>query len=200
MSRDALLTPPDGRAVRAAGIFGVAAACAVLIAGLQQARPAPQSAAERRRSVPSARAARWYWRGGRTPFGALLRADTAAFLRTRGLWVRPVLVLTVFLTVLLAGGVQRPLVQPGVIAAAVFAAAPALGEVARRTAIMLGLDMLLPLSWSVMRLSRMALPAVALAWWTSVGVVYGARGARRGRSVAVRTGCERLVWGLMPRR
>ena len=118
--------------------------------------------------VASARAARWYTRGGRTPFGALLRADTAAFLRTRGLWVRPVLVLTVFVVVLLAGGAQPPLVQLGMIAMAVFAAVPALGAVARRTAIMRGLDMLLPLSVSVVRLSRMALPAAALALWTAV--------------------------------
>ncbi|WP_146068477.1 MULTISPECIES: hypothetical protein [unclassified Arthrobacter] len=37
----------------------------------------------------SSRAACWYARGGRTPFGALLRADTVAFLRTRGLWLAP---------------------------------------------------------------------------------------------------------------
>ncbi|MCC9192121.1 DUF6297 family protein [Arthrobacter sp. zg-Y916] len=238
--------------VLAAATFGVGAVCAVLLAGLQQARPAPQSAAERRRGslpgllvlallslvtvrvaagswalavgslgvtvafglvvfarldriparelirggavsghtgaavylmdlnevgralsaepdgVASARAARWYARGGRTPFGALLRADTAAFLRTRGLWVRPVLVLAVFLVVLLAGGAQPPLVQLGMIAAAVLAAVPALGAVARRTAIMPGLDMLLPLPVSVVKLSRMALPAAALALWTAV--------------------------------
>lgn len=236
----------------AAGTFGVAAVCAVLLAGLQQARPAPRSAAERRRGmlpgllmlallslatvrvaagswvlaltglcvagalgllvfarldripgrelirggavsghtgaavylmdlnevgralsaepdgVASARAARWYARGGRTPFGALLRADTAAFLRTRGLWVRPALVLAVFLVVMLAGGAQPPLVQLGMIAVAVFAAVPALGAVARRTAIMPGLDMLLPLSVPVVKLSRMALPAAALALWTAV--------------------------------
>ncbi len=118
--------------------------------------------------VASGRAARWYARGGRTPFGALLRADTAAFLRTRGLWIRPVLVLAVFAVVLLAGGAQPPLVQLGIIAVAVFAAAPGLGAVARRTAIMPGLDMLLPLSVSVVRLSRMALPAAALALWTAM--------------------------------
>ena len=238
--------------ILAAATFGVGAVCAVLLAGLQQARPASQSAAEQRRDmlpgllvlallslgtvrvaagswalavgglgvtvalgllvfsrldripgrelirggavsghtgaavyltdlnevgralsaepdgVASARGARWYARGGRTPFGALLRADTAAFLRTRGLWVRPVLVLAVFLVVLLAGGAQPPLVQLGMIAVAVFAAVPALGAVARRTAIMPGLDMLLPLSVSVVRLSRMALPAAALALWAAV--------------------------------
>lgn len=118
--------------------------------------------------VASPRAARWYARGGRTPFGALLRADTAAFLRTRGLWVRPVVVLVLCLFLLLAGSAQPPLVQLGMIAVAVFAAVPALGAVARRTAIMPGLDLLLPLPVSVVRLSRMALPAAALALWTAV--------------------------------
>ncbi|UYB35961.1 DUF6297 family protein [Arthrobacter koreensis] len=238
--------------VLAAATFGMAAVCAVLLAGLQQARLSPQSAAERRRGmlpgllvlallslatvrvaagswalaltilsvtgalgllvfsrldripgrelirggavsghtgaavylmdlnevgralsaepdgVASDRAARWYARGGRTPFGALLRADTAAFLRTRGLWVRPVLVLAVLVVVLLAGGTQPPLVQLGMMAVAVFAVVPALGAVARQTAIMPGLDMLLPLPPAIVRLSRMVLPAGALALWTAV--------------------------------
>ncbi|MBD7994655.1 hypothetical protein H9639_05025 [Arthrobacter sp. Sa2CUA1] len=118
--------------------------------------------------VASARAARLYARGGRTPFGALLRADTVAFLRTRGLWVRPMLVLVLCVALLLTGGAQPPLMQLGMIALAVFAAVPSLGAVTRRTAIMPGLDMLLPLSVSVVRLSRMALPAAALALWTAV--------------------------------
>ncbi|MBO0895336.1 hypothetical protein [Arthrobacter sunyaminii] len=79
-----------------------------------------------------------------------------------------VLVLAVFLVVLPAGGSQPPLVQLGMIAAAVFAAVPALGAVAQRTAIMPSLDMLLPLSVCVVKLSRMALPASALALWTAV--------------------------------
>ena len=118
--------------------------------------------------VATPRAARWYARGGRAPFGALLRADTAAFLRTRGLWVRPVLLLLLCVALLLTGGAQPPLVQLGLIAVTVFAAVPALGAVARRTAIMPGLDMLLPLSVSVVKLSRIALPAAALALWSAV--------------------------------
>ncbi|WP_433122530.1 DUF6297 family protein [Arthrobacter koreensis] len=236
----------------AAGTFGVAAVCAVLLAALRQGRPVPRSTAERHRGVlpgllvlallslvtvrvaagswalalgglsvtvalclavfarldripggelvrsgavsghtgaavylmdlnevgralsaepdgaASPRAARWYARGGRTPFGALLRADTAAFLRTRGLWFRPVVVFVLCVFLLLAGGAQPPLVQLGMIAVAVFAAVPALGAVARRTAIMPGLDLLLPLPVSVLRLSRMVLPAAALALWTAV--------------------------------
>ncbi|MBD7994657.1 hypothetical protein H9639_05035 [Arthrobacter sp. Sa2CUA1] len=69
--------------------------------------------------VASARAVRWYARGGRTPFGALLSADTAAFLRTLGLWIRPVLVPVLCVALLLTGGEQPPLVQLGMIAAAV---------------------------------------------------------------------------------
>ncbi|MBO0895308.1 DUF6297 family protein [Arthrobacter sunyaminii] len=118
--------------------------------------------------VVSARAGRWYAKGGRTPFGALLRADTAAFLRTPGLWVRPVLLLSLCMTLLLTGGRQPVPVQLALIAATVFAVVPALGAVARRTAIMPGLDLLLPLSLSMVRLSRTALPAAALALWSAL--------------------------------
>lgn len=119
-------------------------------------------------AVVSTRAGRWYARGARTPFGALLRADAAAFLRTRGLWTRPVALLLLCVALLLAGGTQPPLVQLALIAGTVCAAVPALGALARRTAITPGLDMLLPLSPAMVRLSRMALPAAALAFWSAV--------------------------------
>ncbi|UPO76395.1 DUF6297 family protein [Arthrobacter sp. Helios] len=118
--------------------------------------------------VASARAARWYARGGRTPFGALLRADAIAFVRTPGLWVRPVVLLVLCLVLLLTGGAQPILVQLALIAVMVCAAVPALGAVARRTAITPGLDMLLPLSPATVRLSRMVMPAAALALWFAV--------------------------------
>ena len=116
----------------------------------------------------SARAAGWYARGGRTALGVLLQADVVAFLRTRGLWLRPVLLLALYVVLLLSGGAQPPLVQLGLIAVTVCAAVPALGGLARRTAIMPGLDMLLPLSPAGVRLSRMAMPAAALVLWTAV--------------------------------
>lgn len=236
----------------AAGVFGLAAVCVVLLAAVQQARPAPRSGVDRRTGlipgllvvallsllpvqvaagswalglsalsvtcalwlvvsarleristrelvrggavsghagaavflmdpnevgralsadsggVASSRAGRWFARGGRTPFGALLRADTVAFLRTRGLWVRPLVLLVLCLSLLLTGGAQPRLVQLALVAGTVCAAVPALGALARRTAITPGLDLLLPLSPAMVRLSRMVLPAAALALWSAV--------------------------------
>ena len=119
-------------------------------------------------AVVSTRAGRWYAKGGRTPFGALLRADTAAFLRTPGLWARPALLLLLCLAVLLTGGNQPVSMQLALIALTVCATIPALGALARRTAITPGLDLLLPLSPTAVRLSRMTMPAAALALWTAV--------------------------------
>ena len=82
--------------------------------------------------------------------------------------MRPVVVLVLCVFLLLAGGAQPSLVQLGMVAVAGLAAVPALGAVARRTTIVPGLDLLLPLPVSVVRLSRMALSAAALALWTAV--------------------------------
>ena len=119
-------------------------------------------------AVVSTRAGRWYARGGRTPFGALLRADTVAFLRTRGWLGRPVLLLLLCVVLLLTGGNQPVALQLALIAATVFAAVPAAGALARRTAVTPGLDVLLPLSPALVRLSRMVLPAAVLAVWAAV--------------------------------
>ena len=235
----------------AAGAFGLAAVCAVLLAALRQTRPAPRTAAGRLRGMlpgllvlavltliplrvaagswvlaltllsvtgalgllvfarleripgrelirggavsghagaavylmdlnevgralavepdggASDRAARWYARGGRTPFGALLKADAVAFLRARGLWLRPVLLLLLCAVLLLTGGAQPPLLQLALIAGTACTAVPALGAVARRTAITPSLDLLLPLSPATVRLSRTMLPAAALALWSA---------------------------------
>lgn len=119
-------------------------------------------------AVVSSRAGRWYAKGARTPFGALLRADTAAFLRTPRWWVRPVLMLLLCVTLLLTGGRQPVPVQLALIAATVCAVVPAPGALARQTALMPGLDVLLPLSQGVVRLSRMVLPAAALTLWSAL--------------------------------
>jgi hypothetical protein len=111
------------------------------------------------------RARRWYARGGRTPFGALLRADVTAFLRTGGWLVRPVLLLVLCVVLLLTGGSQPVPLQLALTAVTVFASVPAAGALARRTAITPGLDMLLPLSPAMVHLSRIAMPAVFLALW-----------------------------------
>ncbi|MDK1361946.1 DUF6297 family protein [Arthrobacter sp. zg-Y1219] len=118
-------------------------------------------------AIVSTRAGRWYARGGRTPFGALLRADTAAFLRARGWLGRPVLLGLLCVVLLLTGGTQPVPLQLALISATVFAAVPAAGALARQTAITPGLDVLLPLSPALVRLSRMALPAAVLALWAA---------------------------------
>nr|WP_269440152.1 DUF6297 family protein [Arthrobacter sp. zg-Y769] len=115
----------------------------------------------------STRARRWYARGARTPFGALLRADTAAFLRTPGIWGRPVLLLLLCVTVLLSAGQQPAPLQLVIILLTVCAVVPALGALARQTAITPGLDALLPLSPALVRLSRTALPAAVLVLWSA---------------------------------
>jgi hypothetical protein len=117
--------------------------------------------------IATTRARRWYARGGRTPFGALLRADVTAFLRTGGWLVRPVLLLVLCVVLLLTGGSQPVPLQLALIAVTVFASVPAAGALARRTAITPGLDMLLPLSPAMVNLSRIAMPAVFLALWAA---------------------------------
>ena len=115
----------------------------------------------------SRRARSWYAKGARSPFGALLRADATAFLRTPGLWGRPVLLLLLCVAVLLAAGSQPALMQLAIILLTVCGTVPALGALARQTAITPGLDSLLPLSQALVGLSRTALPAAALILWSA---------------------------------
>ncbi len=115
----------------------------------------------------SRRARSWYARGARSPLGALLRADATAFLRTPGLWGRPVLLPLLCVAVLLTAGSQPALMQLAVILLTVCGTVPALGALARQTAITPGLDALLPLSPALVRLSRTALPAAALVLWSA---------------------------------
>ena len=150
--------------IRAGGVSGHAGAAVYLMDPNEVGRALSGNSG----AVVSTRAGRWYARGGRTPFGALLRADTAAFLRTRGWLGRPVLLLLLCVVLLLTGGTQPVPLQLALIAATVFAAVPAAGALARRTAITPGLDVLLPLSPALVRLSRMVLPAAVLALWAAV--------------------------------
>ncbi|MCQ1999947.1 DUF6297 family protein [Arthrobacter zhaoxinii] len=116
----------------------------------------------------SSRARRWYAKGARTPFSALLRADATAFLRTPGIWGRPVLLLLLCVAVLLTAGQQPAPLQLVIILLTVCAVVPAPGALARQTAITPGLDALLPLSPALVRLSRTVLPAAVLALWSAV--------------------------------
>ncbi|MCC9144476.1 MULTISPECIES: DUF6297 family protein [unclassified Arthrobacter] len=155
---------PGRELIRGGGVSGHAGAALYLMDTNELGR----AFAGTPRRGKTSHARRWYARGARTPFGALLRADTTAFLRTPGIWGRPVLVLLLCATVLLSAGQQPALLQLGIILLSIFAAVPALGTLARQTAITPGLDALLPLSPALVRLSRTALPAAALALWSAV--------------------------------
>lgn len=122
------------------------------------------------RSLAPSRARRWYSRGASTAFGALLRADTIAFVRMPGLWVRPLL-LPVLCVAVLVGPETIPMpVQLMLVAATVCAVVPAAGALARQTSITPGLDALLPISPAAVRLSRLSMPAAALALWSALFV------------------------------
>lgn len=154
---------PGRELIRGGGVSGHAGAALFLMDPNELGRAltsAPGTGIKR-----SHRAHRWYAQSSRKPFGALLRADTTAFLRTPGLWGRPLLLLALCTALLLTGGSQPVLLQLALVAVAICAAVPAMGALARQTAITPGLDMLLPLSPAVVRLSRLALPAAASAVW-----------------------------------
>ncbi|MDK1326463.1 DUF6297 family protein [Arthrobacter sp. zg-Y1143] len=154
---------PGRELIRGGGVSGHAGAALYLMDTNELGRAFAAAPGAR----TSRRARRWYAKGARTPFGALLRADATAFLRTRGLWGRPVLLLLLCVAVLLAAGQQPALMQLAVILLTIGAAVPAMGALARQTAITPGLDALLPLSPALVRLSRMTLPAAAMALWSA---------------------------------
>lgn len=155
---------PRRELIRGGGVSGHAGAALFLMDTNELGRAFAAAAPGAR---TSGRARSWYAKGARSPFGALLRADTTAFLRTPGLWGRPVLLLLLCVAVLLTAGSQPALMQLAVILLTVCGTVPALGALARQTAITPGLDALLPLSPALVRLSRTALPAAALVLWSA---------------------------------
>lgn len=154
-------TIPARDLISAGGVSGHAGAAAYMMDLNEVGRALSDGSG----GVATTRARRWYARGGRTPFGALLRADVTAFLRTGGWLARPVLLLLLCVVLLLTGGSQPVPLQLALIAVTVFASVPAAGVLARRTAITNGLDMLLPLSPVMVSLSRTFMPAALLALW-----------------------------------
>ncbi|MCC9173833.1 DUF6297 family protein [Arthrobacter sp. zg-Y179] len=155
---------PGRELIRGGGVSGHAGAALYLMDTNELGR----AFAGTPRGRTTSRARRWYARGARTPFGALLRADATAFLRTPGTWGRPVLLLLLCVTVLLSAGQQPAPLQLVIILLTICAVVPALGALARQTAVTPGLDALLPLSPALVRLSRTALPAAALVLWSAV--------------------------------
>ncbi|WP_247828646.1 DUF6297 family protein [Arthrobacter antioxidans] len=120
------------------------------------------------RAGTSRRGARFYARPTRWAVTAVVRADVVAFLRLQPAPVGPL----VWLGLCLAASLSTPAlpvpVQLGVILVAGCATAAGTGTVARRTAVITELDLLLPLSPVLVRCSRMLMPAVGLAVWMSV--------------------------------
>ncbi|CAM3175316.1 hypothetical protein PSET11_00788 [Arthrobacter ulcerisalmonis] len=132
------------------------------------------------RPLAARRAAGLYWRPARTPWGALLRADVAAFLRLQPAATVPLVWLAACVALAISdAGLPAPL-QLAFVLVAGCAVASGMGTVARRTALLPELDALLPLSPARVRASRMLMPAAALALWmaalTSVLALLGAGG------------------------
>ena len=119
---------------------------------------------------PSAavRGRKFFHRPGAGPFAALLRADLVAFLRLPGVWVLPAASLLVCAVVILLEGGLPVYAQLAVIAAAGCASSSAVGAVARQTALLAGVDRLLPLPPAAVRGSRMLAPALAMAAWLAL--------------------------------
>lgn len=107
-------------------------------------------------------------RPGTGPAQALLRADLVAFLRTPGKLLLPAAALLVCAVVVLLDSGVPVYAQLTVIALAACAVTSAAGAVARQTALLPGVDRLLPLPHPVVRSSRMVASAVALALWMAV--------------------------------
>ncbi|NUT71267.1 hypothetical protein HNO81_08795 [Pseudarthrobacter sp. C4D7] len=111
------------------------------------------------------RAARFYAKPARGPFGALVRADIVAFVRLHPSLTVPVVWLGVIIAVLLVDYGLPALAQIAVIAIAGCAVASSAGTVARRTVLVPGLDTLLPVPLAFIRASRTLMPALALSLW-----------------------------------
>jgi hypothetical protein len=117
------------------------------------------------RAGSTGRGARFFARSVRGPFDALLRADIVAFLRLQPAPVVPLVWLGVCLAVVLITPSLPVLLQLAVILVAGCAASAGTGTVARRTAVVAELGALLPVAPALVQVSRMLMPAAAMAGW-----------------------------------
>jgi hypothetical protein len=109
--------------------------------------------------------ARFHARPVRSAFSALVRADVVAFIRLRPPLAGPILSLALCLGVVLVDPALPALLQIAVLVVAGCVTAAGTGPVIRKTTVIPELDALLPLApWQV-RLSRLVMPALALACW-----------------------------------
>ena len=118
-----------------------------------------------RRIGSARRGAGFYSRPARGPVSALVRADTAAFLRLQPSAALPLSWLGVIIATLLVDHGVPALAQIGVIAIAGCAVSSSAGTVARQAALVPGLDSLLPISPPWGRASRTFMPALAMSLW-----------------------------------
>lgn len=115
--------------------------------------------------VGTGRASGFYARPARAPIRALVLADTVAFIRLHPSIAAPMLCLGACIAVLLVDDGLPAFLQLAVIALAGCATASSTVTVARRTAQVPGLDALLPIEPSLVRVSRTLMPAFAMAFW-----------------------------------
>ncbi|MFC8039308.1 DUF6297 family protein [Paenarthrobacter sp. NPDC057355] len=121
-----------------------------------------------RKTVDGGRAAGFFARPTGSPFRALIRADVVAFLRLNPPVVRSLLWLLASIAVLLVEGGLPEFAQLAIIVIAGCATASGMGNVARKTALILELDALLPLHPALVRTSRTLMPCLAMAAWMTV--------------------------------
>lgn len=120
------------------------------------------------RPVLRRRGSRFYGRPTRWAIAAVVRADVVAFLRLQPAPTVPLLWLGICGCVALITPALPVLLQLGVILVAGCLTASGTGTVARRTAVITGLDSLLPVSPALVRCSRLLMPALSMAVWMGV--------------------------------
>ena len=149
--------------IRGGGVSGHAGASVFFldVNELRRALAAPP------RQASSRRASRLYARPIRRPVSALIRADFVAFLRLHPGVTGPLTWLGACLAVVLADAALPAVVQLLLITIAGCITAAGMGVVARRTALVPELDLLLPFSTSAVMFSRVLMPAAMMAFWMS---------------------------------
>lgn len=150
--------------VRGGGVSGHAGASVFLLDVNELSR----ALAARPRQTASMRGAKLYARQGLGPRVAIVRADIVAFLRLHQGVAAPLVWLGVCLALVLADAALPAVVQLLVILVAACITGAGMGVVARRTALVPELDLLLPVSTPVVMLSRTLMPAVAMSAWMAV--------------------------------
>lgn len=116
-------------------------------------------------AISSRRGTSFYVRPVRSAFAAVVRADVVAFLRLQPVPVSALMWLGICVSVALLSPALPVLLQLAVVLVAGCSTTAGTGTVARRAAVILGLDSLVPVSAEVVQYSRILMPALAMAAW-----------------------------------